>query len=331
MLTRHAGTVNLYSWQDEALAAWGRPRRRGMIEAVTGSGKTHVGIAALAKLYDGNKRLSTLVVVPSIVLMEQWYERLKAAFPGERVGRIGGGFKDDFSILPIACVAVVNSAVLKADRLLARCAKGTNKSLLIADECHHYIDAPAFGRIRQFPFDYTLGLSATLFPFDVPGLGKIVYEYRFRDACKDGIVPPFDLVNVAVTLTNSERDDYIRLTDEISRQFQLVNSLFDRELQNTPDHFLFARLRQLMSIPGGGDDPTIKRLFMLIFRRSKIVYTAERKLRLAERLIRMLVDQGRKKLVVFFERTLSADVVGEDIARKTAAGLHQSLARGEPI
>jgi hypothetical protein len=40
-----------------------------MVESVTGSGKTHVGMGALAKLYAENKRLSTLVVVPSIVLL----------------------------------------------------------------------------------------------------------------------------------------------------------------------------------------------------------------------------------------------------------------------
>jgi RNA polymerase primary sigma factor len=322
----------LFSWQEEALAAWERAGRRGMVEAVTGSGKTHVGIGALAKLCIEDKRLSPLVVVPSIALMEQWCERLKAAFPGRQVGLIGGGHRDDFSILPLACVAVVNSAVLKVDQLLAHCRRGAkNKSFLIADECHHYIDAPVFGRIRQFPFDYTLGLSATLFPFEVPGLGKIVYEYKFGDACKDGIVPPFDLVNIAISLSRGERDKYLKLNDAISRQTQLVMNLFGRELENAPDQFFFNRLRQLMALPGGGEDPTIKRLFDLLFKRAEIVYTAAGKMRLAEQMTRMLVDQGRKKLVVFFERIQSADGVGEDVARRTAARLHKSLQGGDPI
>jgi RNA polymerase primary sigma factor len=193
MISSPINDLILFPWQREALSAWDTAGRHGMVEAVTGSGKTHVGIAAIAKLYAENKRLSTLVVVPTIPLMNQWTEKLTVAFPGQRIGRIGGGNKDDFSILPIACVAVINSAVLKVHKLLAHCINRKNPSLLIADECHHYIEAPVFSRIRAFPFDYTLGLSATLFPFEVPGLGRIIYEYGFKDACNDGIVPPFDL------------------------------------------------------------------------------------------------------------------------------------------
>jgi hypothetical protein len=36
----------LYPWQQEALKAWHSNARRGVVEAVTGSGKTRVGIAA---------------------------------------------------------------------------------------------------------------------------------------------------------------------------------------------------------------------------------------------------------------------------------------------
>jgi len=39
-----------YSWQDKAINKWLKAGKQGMIEAVTGSGKSHVGIEALAKL-----------------------------------------------------------------------------------------------------------------------------------------------------------------------------------------------------------------------------------------------------------------------------------------
>ena len=60
----------LYRWQLDALAAWLRCGRRGVIEAVTGSGKTDVAIAAITDALD--RKLFVLVVVPSRVLMEQW-------------------------------------------------------------------------------------------------------------------------------------------------------------------------------------------------------------------------------------------------------------------
>jgi superfamily II DNA or RNA helicase len=57
-----------YRWQDKAIQKWIVSGKKGMIEAVTGSGKSHVGMEALAKLYSENKTLSTLIIVPTIPL-----------------------------------------------------------------------------------------------------------------------------------------------------------------------------------------------------------------------------------------------------------------------
>ena len=57
------------------------------IEAVTGSGKTDVAIAAAADALRRGRFV--LVVVPSRVLMEQWHGRLTAALPAARIGRLG--------------------------------------------------------------------------------------------------------------------------------------------------------------------------------------------------------------------------------------------------
>jgi superfamily II DNA or RNA helicase len=77
----------LYRWQLDALISWLRCGRRGVIEAVTGSGKTDVAIAAAADALRRDRFV--LVVVPSRVLMEQWHVRLTAALPGVRIGRLG--------------------------------------------------------------------------------------------------------------------------------------------------------------------------------------------------------------------------------------------------
>src|SRR3954464_13413495 len=82
----------LYRWQLDALVDWLRCGRRGVIEAVTGSGKTDVAIAAAADALRRDRFV--LVVVPSRVLMEQWHGRLTAALPGARIGRLGDSGKD---------------------------------------------------------------------------------------------------------------------------------------------------------------------------------------------------------------------------------------------
>src|SRR3954449_7440461 len=82
----------LYRWQLDALVSWLRCGRRGVIEAVTGSGKTDVAIAAVA---DGLRRVRCVLdVVPSRVLMEQWYGRLRAALHSARNGRLGDSGRD---------------------------------------------------------------------------------------------------------------------------------------------------------------------------------------------------------------------------------------------
>lgn len=317
--------VRLHPWQSSALQAWNRAERRGIVEAVTGSGKTYVAFGALEQLQTEDRRLNTLIVVPTVPLMNQWITKLSQLFPDRRVGRIGGGYSDDFSRFPFACAAVINSAVRHVQDLLGHTLHGPVKSFLIADECHHYIDAPVFRRIRSFPFHYTLGLSATIEPYEVPGLGKVIFEYGFGDANRDDLVPSFDLVNTTVSLTEGEQQDHSQLSEEIGEQIQLIREAFHYELLNVPEREFFQRLKQLMAREDGSEDPVIKRLFGLIFKRTKIYYMSERKMALATELIRAVVHDGRKKAIVFFERIDSAEDVQADVAVEAATKLRSRI------
>ena len=320
----------LHRWQESALVAWNRAKRKGIIEAVTGSGKTHVAFGALEQLQNEDRRLNTLIVVPTVPLMNQWVSKLSELFPGRRVGRIGGGFSDDFSRFPL-CVAVINSAVRRVNRLLQHTLYGPVKSFLIADECHHYIEAPVFRQIRQFPFHYTLGLSATIDPYEVPGLGKVIFEYRFRDANRDDLVPSFDLVNTTVSLTGDEQAHYRKLSEKIGEEIQMIREACYHEMLNVPERAFFHRLKQLMVGDDGSEDPVIKRLFGLIFKRVRIYYMSERKMVLATDLIRRLVHRGSKKAIVFFERIDSAEDVQADVAVEVANKLRSRIQEIMPI
>ena len=57
-----------------------------------------------------------------------------------------------------------------------------------------------------------MALSATIDQFVVRGYGQIIYSYSFGDAVRDGLVPCFDMINVAVPLTAGERVNYDELT-----------------------------------------------------------------------------------------------------------------------
>src|SRR3954453_15529550 len=117
---------DLYRWQLDALISWLRYGRRGVIEAVTSSGKTDGAIAAAADAIRRGRFV--LVVVPSRVMMEQWHGRLTASLPAARIGRLGDSGKD----LPASCDVLV--ATRHSAAAIKPVPPGGVGGLLIADE-----------------------------------------------------------------------------------------------------------------------------------------------------------------------------------------------------
>lgn len=319
----------LYPWQKGALAKWKQRGCRGIVEAVTGTGKTRVGLAAIEDLAraDGYRYFHPLVVVPTDVLMNQWHEQFLRILPGVKVGRISKDHKDTFACKDV-CIGIINSVVKTLDPLLehARMNPGRFKTMLIADECHHYITAPVFSNLLRYPFDYTLGLSATVeSPIDwrVQGLGEIVYEYGFTRAWEEGLIPSFDLVNCTSCFTTEEKADYLKLTKEIKEQFATVMELYGDQIWRLEDEHLFRKLKQLMRIDEDTDDPNIRRLFIMLFKRAAICHRAKNKIHTALMLI-LLMLKYKKKVLVYFERIESLDQ-SRDLAREMICLLNRQL------
>ena len=122
--------LDLRDWQVAAFADWVAAGCRGVIEAITGAGKTRLAIAAVrVALSRGGV---ALVMVPTLDLQEQWVKELRALVPTARIGRLGGGGADDLSGHDVV-VATPHSAatvpVVPDDGVLG---------LLVADEAHRY-------------------------------------------------------------------------------------------------------------------------------------------------------------------------------------------------
>src|SRR4051794_4924933 len=197
----------LYRWQLDALAAWLRCGRRGVIEAVTGSGKTDVAIAAIVDALRRGRFV--LVLVPTRVLMEQWHGRLVAALPQARIGRLGDAGKDR----PGSCDVLVATRHSAATH--QPLPPGEQGGLLIADECHGLGGGVLRrGLLRQY--DERLGLTATLERADdavtdllLPYFGGICFRYGFEEAIADGVCARPRVAFVGVPLSPEERADYI--------------------------------------------------------------------------------------------------------------------------
>ncbi len=63
--------------QTEGLAAWWKAGGRGVVVLPTGTGKTHLANLAIHKA-----ERPTLIVTPTIDLMNQWYDELSLVFAG---------------------------------------------------------------------------------------------------------------------------------------------------------------------------------------------------------------------------------------------------------
>jgi superfamily II DNA or RNA helicase len=131
--------------QHDAVELWWKAGGRGIVVLPTGTGKTFVAVLAIARA-----GRPSLVIAPTIVLMNQWYAELRAAFDVE-VGLLGGGTYD---LRPLT-VATYDSAYRHLERW------GNRYGLLVFDECHHLPGASyqlaAVGAIAPF----RLGLTAT--------------------------------------------------------------------------------------------------------------------------------------------------------------------------
>ena len=122
-----------YPHQTEALEAWKLSGRKGVVVLPTAAGKTY-----LAQLAMTATPRTTLIIVPTLDLMHQWYAQMCAAFPDIEVGLLGGGSRDRSPIL----IATYNSAAIHAETL------GNRYAL------HRFF--PCYCRIRYFSLSFGL-------------------------------------------------------------------------------------------------------------------------------------------------------------------------------
>jgi superfamily II DNA or RNA helicase len=199
-----------YPHQREALAAWVAAGRMGVVVLPTGAGKTY-----LAQLAMQATRRSTLIVVPTLDLMHQWYAHLLAAFPDAPVGLLGGGSHDSTPVL----VATYDSAAIYAEAL------GNKYALVVFDECHHL--PSEFTRvIAEYSLaPYRLGLTATLERSDGrhTDLEALIGPevYRTSAAALSGtVLAAHRIVHLTVKLSQQERQRYEALIDTRNRFLQ---------------------------------------------------------------------------------------------------------------
>lgn len=192
--------------QTEALETWWKHGARGVVVLPTGTGKTYMAILAIERA-----GRPTLVVTPTIDLLNQWYGELSDAFEGQ-IGLLGGGYYD---LQPLT-VTTYDSAYIHLERW------GNRFGLLVFDECHHlpgptYM-ASAIGSLAPF----RLGLTATPERADgqemlLPELiGPLVYRREIKQLAGEYLAE-YRTVRRYVELSPEEQARYDRAREEYRR------------------------------------------------------------------------------------------------------------------
>lgn len=184
-------------FQSGALDAWRTAGGRGVVVLPTGAGKTHVAVLAIDAV-----RRSTLVIAPTLDLVRQWYDLVRATF-AVPVGVVGGG---DHDVQPIT-VTTYDSAHLHMEHL------GARFGLVVFDECHH-LPGPSYALASRLCLaPYRLGLTAT--PERADGrdadleelVGPTVYRRDIGELAGEYLAD-YETVQVEIELEPDERAEH---------------------------------------------------------------------------------------------------------------------------
>jgi superfamily II DNA or RNA helicase len=200
--------------QQAAVEAWEQAGQRGVIVKPTGTGKTEIALAIIAR-----HRVSALIVVPLRDLMYQWQRRIRQGL-GFDAGTLGDGRRE---IWPIT-VTTYDSAYIHMKEI------GNRYRFIVYDEAHH-LPAPT---LRESALDclapMRLGLTAT--PWRADGqdrlleelIGPVVFQEQIADA-RGKTLAPYSIVRVPIYLTEEEQAEF----DALSRRIRAYIARHRRE------------------------------------------------------------------------------------------------------
>ena len=265
--------MKLREWQAKAFPLWWA-KKRGIVKVVTGGGKTVFAIHCLTKYLEENKDHSIFIVVPSIALLDQWYEGLQKDFNEKDIALNGGGeHLEHLSRINISTIDSVKNIIEQFD---------ASKTLLIVDECHK-IGTEKRGEVLTNNWHATLGLSATperdyddnFYIIIRKILGDIIFDYDYIDAREDEVIVNFKLLYAYAAMTLDEEEKYKKFTKSIQRRAVTI----------------------------GGNDMNDYPLKMLIFNRARMVKNSKNRIPFG---IELLQKHKRDSWIVFTENKKQA-------------------------
>jgi superfamily II DNA or RNA helicase len=264
--------LELRDYQEEAVAKW-MVDRKGVVVLPTGSGKTYVAMEIIREL-----NVPSLIVVPTLDLIDQWTEKLSVF--GE-ISEFSGRSKNIGAIT----VTTYDSAYINAENL------GNRFMLIVFDEVHH-LPSESFSSIAEMSAaPYRLGLTATMEREDglherLPELvGGKVFELKPADIAGKHLAP-YTIRRIVIPLDEKEK----RLYDAKARVFK--DYVKKKGLKfSSPDDFRKIVMRT-------GYDSSAYEALRSWDEARKIAYNSKNKLKI----LKNILEKHRKDKIIIFTR-----------------------------
>ena len=265
--------MKLREWQENAFPLWWA-RKRGIMKVVTGGGKTVFAIHCLKKYLEEEPDKTILIVVPSIALLDQWYEGISLNFDSKDIALNGGG--EQIEQISKVCITTIDSLKNIINKI------DPENTLLIVDECHK-IGTEKRGEMLTGNWHATLGLSATperdyddnFYIIIKKILGDIIFDYDYIDAREDEVIVNFKLLYAYAEMTKDEEEKYKKFTKSIQRRAATI----------------------------GGNNMNDYPLKMLIFNRARMVKNSKNRIPFG---VELLQKHKRESWIVFTENKKQA-------------------------
>ena len=304
--------VSLYDWQRECLPLW-MAHGHGTVKVATGGGKTLFALAVAQQLQNEREDdLRLVIVVPTIPLMFQWRDEVRLGnLPESAIGLMGGSQ----DLAPASglrvLICVLNSARERLPSFVNK-AGWAERMLLVVDECHR-TNAEKSKRIFKSKPKYTLGLSATPeqdlesegLPSDEAyeksavgqALGPIIYEFTIKQSLAAGLLTPFEVWHIGLSLSPPEANEHARLSREIT---ELRKTLQRRHRQSRSKQAFLAwcQTQAKRGGPAGGES---ERFIGIANRRKRLLYRAKARFDITLGVLSESANDPEGRAIVFHE------------------------------
>lgn len=252
--------------QKQCLKNWLKFKGAATVVACTGFGKTRIALNLISAFVKRNDRASSLIVVPTEPLKEQWIDKL-----------------EEWSLLDNARVEIINT-VVKYDWTC---------DLLVIDEIH-LMAADTFSKVfEKVSYNNILGLTATFERLD----GKQILISKYAPVCdtitieeaeRNGWVAPHReyLVLLDVDLT-----EYNNLTREFNQCFAIFDWDFKLAMSCATDIIQCRKYAKKMGLDGNTLMGVAQKWNRCMRKRKEFIYNHPKKMEIAKKILEARKDR----------------------------------------